>query len=246
MPIRMLGAANNPSIMGGVSPLECVAKAIAIIRDADVAVARGPSADEKSIADAEQKMGIQVPASYRAFLAAVGPINIEYGTDQASLLVYGLTREKTGMHDVVWWYERGRTPDARRHLGIGQMLVSPFNGPNYALDLEQPDPSSGEPPVVARKGRPGYGDPLAADFGSWLLSTLEHVVPLSVDMWNQRINYPTHSTTTDKVPEYGPPQYFSTCVCGWHSYGEPRAEALAEAARHVAYPEQMRAAPYWR
>lgn len=246
---RVLGGDEHRDNNGDVSPLECVAQAIAMIRDADRAVARGPSADEKSLADAERAIGFQFPPSYRAFLAAVGPIHIEYEKEgKATLQVYGLTGHRTGLPNVVWLHGLGRSSDARRHLGIGQKRagVWPFTGPEFALDLDRPDSSGGEPPVVSREGGPSYGDPLAADFGSWLLSTVEEVVPLSVDMWNQRINYPAHSTTTKEYGQPGPPVYFSECVCGWRSNLQPRAGSLAEAARHVAQPEEMRAEPHWR
>jgi hypothetical protein len=71
------------------------------------------------------------------------------------------------------------------------------------------------------------------------------MVPLSVDMWNQRINAPAHSTTTKEYGQPGPPVFFSECVCGWRSHLQPRDVSMAEAARHVAHPEQMRDDPYW-
>ncbi|HET9059287.1 MAG TPA: SMI1/KNR4 family protein [Acidimicrobiales bacterium] len=227
---------------------EPVAQAIEIIRDAELAVAQGPPADEERLAAAEQETGARFPPSYRAFLAAVGPIYVSYGeAGKASLQIYGLTGQKIGRPNVVWLYGLARTPDARRHLPIGDKQGGswPFTGHYFALDLSRADASTGEAPVVSREGVPSYGDPVARDFGTWLLSTLVEIVPLSTEMWAQRIKYPAHSTVTKEYGQPGPRVYFSKCACGWQSHLKPETESLMEAARHVAHPEEMRAEPYW-
>jgi hypothetical protein len=233
---------------GDMRPSEPVARAIEIVGDADIAVARGHPANEESLAAAEQEIGLRFPPSYRAFLAAVGPIHISYGeTGTASSQVYGLTGDRAGLPNVVWLYGLNRTSDARRHLGIAQKRGGawPYTGPEFVLDLFRLDPSTGEPPVVSAEGGPVYGEPLARDFGSWLLSTLEEIVPLSMEMWNRRISYPSHSTTTEEYGQPGPPVYCSECVCGWRSHLMPEAESLRDAAQHAAHPEEMRAEPHW-
>lgn len=232
-----------------MDPLECVDRIVRIIGDADRVVGRGQAASEASLAAAEGKMGLRFPPSYRAFLAAVGPMRISYGqTGKASLLVYGLNGDRAGLPNVEWLYGLGRTPAARRHLGIATTYGKtwPFSGLEFALDMALLDPTTGEPPVVASEVRPTYGEPLARDFGSWLLALLEALIPQSAAMGDERLRCPIHSTTTKEYGQPGPRVFFGECTCGWRSDLKPEIESLKDVARHVAHPEEMREEPYWR
>jgi hypothetical protein len=231
-----------------MDPLECIEQAVQLIDDAEQVVARGAPAGEGALATAEREIGFRFPPSYRASLSAVGPICISYGpAGLDTFQVYGLTGERTGLPNVVWLYGLGTTGDARLHLGIAQRRSGswPFAGPEFALDLGQIEPTTGEPTVVSAEGGPSFGEPIARDFGLWLLASLEEVVPLSVEMWNLRKRHSEHLTTTEEYGQPGPAVYVSKCGCGWSSHLAPEAVSRTEAARHSSHPEEMRALPHW-
>jgi hypothetical protein len=104
-----------------MDPLECVDRIVGIIGDADRAVGRGQAASEASLAAAEGEMGLRFPPSYRAFLAAVGPMRISYGQmGRASLLVYGLNGNRAGS------LSGSEVPGAKvgRHASVADRVVA--------------------------------------------------------------------------------------------------------------------------
>lgn len=231
---------------------DAIDRAITILDRSPAVVARGHAASSRELEVAERAIGTDFPPSYRKFLSTVGPIQIGYNDGSAcSLLVYGLTK-RTGLPDVVWSYGLGRTAESRRFLSIAQWHLGSLNYLPYkwfALDLAQKDKDSGEYPITTYHGSPyeSKNEVVVQSFGAWLLATLEEVVPLSVEMWQKRIDFPNHATSTQEYGQPGPPVFFSKCACGWSSHLTPSmADAREDGENHSQHPERMQAQPYWK
>lgn len=233
-----------------------VDRAIAILAEFPVVVARGHPASRRALRAAERAIGTRFPPSYRRFLSNVGPIHIDYddGSD-SSLLVYGLTK-RSASPDVVWRYNLGRTEEPRRFLQVAQRRIGSLRHLPYrwvALDLAQKDRASDEYPVVTNNGSPHTNNNLESNnnvvmnsFGAWLEETLQEVVPLSVEMWQKRINYPSHATSTREYGQPGPPVFVARCECGWSSHLKLSwAEARHDGEIHSSDPAGMHAQSYW-
>jgi hypothetical protein len=115
---------------------------------------------------AEQTLGHPLPPTYRTFLSELG------AGDIAGLEVYGIVDddfENSSVPDAIWL-----TIDERGDDGLPEGLVpimQDYDGSFAAIDMRRAGPD-GEAPVVA--WFPGQDDvePLADDFGAFLLERL--------------------------------------------------------------------------
>lgn len=135
-----------------------------------IAVTGFQPGDETDIAALENRLGVQLPPSYKAMIRLYGTVNFD------ALEVYGLTKltglDGKGIPNVVF-----ATEDARHRgiIGNGMILfmTSGF-GPAFLLDCNEAD-GSGEAPVYEFPvGGVAYGrDKLASSFGRFILDEVQ-------------------------------------------------------------------------
>jgi hypothetical protein len=130
----------------------------------DVWVA-GPQ-PEKAVADLEHKLGYKLPPSYRSFLLRYGSLKI-FDTVISGIVDGHFEGEGDGLvlHDTERCREENHLP---RHL----LVVQPDEDAPYCLATSTPD-TKGEFPLVCYDLQTGDIDPIAGNFGAWLLDTLK-------------------------------------------------------------------------
>ncbi|HMK97692.1 MAG TPA: SMI1/KNR4 family protein [Acidimicrobiales bacterium] len=243
------GRTSAPLLRANGQAAPPVERAAAMLDGAAGVVARGRPATADAVGALEQAVGAALPPSYRRFLLEVEPLHIEYDNGLGGyLLVYGLTGT-TGLPNVAWAYSLRQTAAANRFLEVATHSDSGAGLParRYALDLSSIS-AGGETAVLEAIGRPYEAERslVAEDFGSWLLSTIEAVLPLAVQTLQARDAYPRHRAYTGAYGQPGPPVFHSICECGWESHlvASP-AQAREAAELHSVHPGGAQAQPFW-
>ncbi|BCU78070.1 SMI1/KNR4 family protein [Luteolibacter sp. LG18] len=125
---------------------------------------------ESLVGMAEQVLNLKFPPSYRRFLLEMGCGDIN------GLEIYGIIDdefEDSCVPNGIWL-----TLNERRNigLGLGYILIGDGgDGSYYAIDVSKVD-EFGESPVVRIAADGKEGEPVANNFGDYLLHAVEEVV----------------------------------------------------------------------
>jgi antitoxin YobK len=109
-------------------------------------------------------------SSYRSFLREAGCGGVD-GEEFYGLVPAGL--DARGVPNAVWLYEDG----LRRGQPARFFVVYDYgDGTAVALDLDRPGPDGELPCVAAHAGNWTHSEPVAPDFGAFLLATVREVM----------------------------------------------------------------------
>lgn len=124
----------------------------------------GSGVSEAAIVDAEKRLRLKFPASYRWWLRHYG------GGQIRSDIVYGLDEAGGGRPDIV------KLAEARASAGLpSRMLVfSVGNGEVFYFETSHPN-EHGEYPVILEEGAPDTAFEYARDFGGFLMRRINEL-----------------------------------------------------------------------
>lgn len=238
------------------SSLELVDRAIHLLDEGAIAVARSAPPSAELIEHAEHSMGVEFPAAFRYFQEKVGAIAIATSaTGGGGLTIMGVTDKPVSVGLLF----NLRSAESRRFLDVAETSEPewPYVTQYIAIDLEAGPGSEG--PVVLH-GRnvvtspaPSHNShydwdtivPMADNFGAWLLDAIDDYLPRALAMWHARLSQPVHHVTTDSRPHGHLGAFSSTCTCGWLNSELSLTWAQEVAHDHMAHPEKMHATAWW-
>lgn len=121
---------------------------------------------EAAVRELEQKLGVVMPPSYRAFLVQYGGMGI------ADWFVSGIVDGEAIGEGTGWLY--ADTMRFREDFGMPEsmLIVQPDEDAPHCLDVSKRGPD-GECPVVCYELHSGHASPMAETFREWLLQGLQ-------------------------------------------------------------------------